>query len=157
MPNTTSANEYLFARAIPEPMSGCWLWSGYVDDIGYGRAGHPTENKAHRIIWTILYGAIPSGKKILHKCDVRCCINPDHLFIGTQADNVADMMKKGRNKCVPQCGEKNPMSRLTNDVVLKMRKLRESTNEPYHKIASKFGVSTMTAYRAITKKAWSEI
>jgi hypothetical protein len=149
------AENYLFTRSMPEPMSGCWLWSGYIDALGYGRANHPKEKKAHRIMWTMFNGEIPDGKKILHRCDVRCCVNPEHLFIGTQADNVADMMEKGRNKCVPQKGEKNPMSKLNQNLVLEMRQFRNDSGLSYSKIAKKYAISTMTAFRAITKQSWS--
>lgn len=151
-----AAEDYLMNRSSPEPMSGCWLWNGYIDALGYGRAAHPTENKAHRIMWTMFHGAIPKGKKILHKCDVRCCINPDHLFLGTQADNVLDMTRKGRGRTVPQPGEKNGMSKLTRTQVDKMRELRKSTNLPYAKIAKIYNIAAMTAFRAITNQSWSK-
>ena len=152
-----NAEKYLFERSSPEPMSGCWLWKGYVDALGYGRAGHPTENKAHRIMWTMFYGAIPEGKKILHRCDVRCCINPEHLFLGTQADNVLDMVKKGRNRSVPQRGEKNPMAKLTKRLVLEMRELREKNPKlSYAKIGLLYNISTMTAFRAVVKQSWEK-
>ena len=85
---------------IPEPNSGCWLWLLSLCN-GYGRI-YDLQNKrgalAHRLSWEIHRGAIPSGLWVLHKCDVRSCVNPDHLFLGTGLDNMTDMIAKGRQR-----------------------------------------------------------
>lgn len=76
------------------PFSGCWIWTGRVmERNGYGTLG---RNLAHRISWKLHSGPIPKGLYVLHRCDVSCCVNPEHLFLGTQLDNVRDMMAKGR-------------------------------------------------------------
>lgn len=91
---------------------GCWIWMGSLDPGGYGTIKTFGKNeKTHRASWKAFVGPIPDGLKVLHTCDIRCCINPDHLFIGTQADNVADMIAKGRG---PNCrGERNANSKIT--------------------------------------------
>jgi len=80
---------------------GCWLWNGCIKETGHGR--FVTLEKldyAHRFSWELHYGKIPKGKWVLHKCDNGKCVNPDHLFLGTNIDNIIDMNKKhrGRNK-----------------------------------------------------------
>lgn len=86
-------------KVMPEPMSGCWLWTGCALPSGYGNfrdGGGMTL--AHRFAYGQFVGAIPSGGVVMHKCDTPCCVNPEHLSIGTHADNVADKVKKGRQR-----------------------------------------------------------
>src|ERR1700728_2715027 len=93
--------------AMPEPNTGCWLWAGAVDSDGYGaicvgpdvkkERGYATKiRKAHRISYELFRGPIPDGLGVLHRCDMPCCVNPDHFFLGTNTDNVRDMIAKGR-------------------------------------------------------------
>lgn len=78
--------------------TGCWLFKGFITGHGYGRVGTSGKNLlAHRIVFDRLVKPIPKGLMICHKCDVRNCVNPDHLFLGTARDNVHDMIAKGRN------------------------------------------------------------
>lgn len=84
----------LLERTIPEPNSGCWIWLGSLDRKGYGRIGGHTL--AHRRIYSELVGAIPSGLCLCHRCDTPACVNPEHFFLGTRADNNFDMFRKGR-------------------------------------------------------------
>ena len=133
--------------------SGCILWVGCIDEIGYGRFPFNGENKAHRVAYSYFIGDIPKGMKVLHKCDVRNCVNPDHLFLGTQADNVADMVKKGRNISIHLFGERNPMSKLTETHVIEIREMVKSGFKQIE-ACRKFGVSPMTVSRIIRGVTW---
>lgn len=76
----------------------CWIWSGSVGNSGYGklRFGKTRDVSTHRLSYSLFHGPIPLGMCVLHRCDTRRCINPDHLFAGTKADNAQDMVSKGR-------------------------------------------------------------
>lgn len=82
-------------RYIPEPMSGCWLWLGAGDENGYGRF---RRIRAHRYAYLKFIGEIPAGKFVCHKCDNPACVNPAHLWLGENRDNLEDMTKKGRRR-----------------------------------------------------------
>ena len=134
---------------IPEPNSGCWIFLGYLDRVGYGKI---TRNKighfAHRLSWQGANGPIPAGMKVLHKCDVRCCINPDHLFLGTQLDNVADMRAKGRARYP---GANRPHgSKLNLEIAQKIR------NDPrfHREIAADYGVSRVAITKIKNNQSW---
>jgi hypothetical protein len=76
----------------------CNEWQGKLDEHGYGRVNASNTNaRAHRVAWKLIYGAIPKNMCVLHSCDNRKCVNVHHLFLGTQDDNIADMLAKGRN------------------------------------------------------------
>ena len=116
-----SVEERFHGFYIPEPNSGCWLWFG-----GYGQKGHGVfrghggrQIQAHRFQWEFIFGSIPEGLWVLHKCDNPPCVNPEHLFLGTCQDNHDDMIRKGR-KVVP-IGEAHPKTQLTNQDVLNIR------------------------------------
>ncbi|MCK5445678.1 MAG: HNH endonuclease [Rhodospirillaceae bacterium] len=97
----------------PEPMSGCWLWAASCHKWGYGRFRVGSKKKlAHRVSWEIYNGPIPDGLCVLHKCDVPECVNPDHLFLGTNADNAADRSAKGRD--ATRRGENNGRAKITD-------------------------------------------
>ena len=84
---------------VTKDSSGCWLWTGYIDKTnGYGCITIKRKTKkVHRVSWELVNGSIPKGMCICHHCDVRNCINPKHLFLGTHADNRKDCVKKGRH------------------------------------------------------------
>lgn len=79
---------------------GCWLWIAARNEHGYGNFNSRPDISilTHRISWVLIYGNVPAGMHVLHKCDTPACVKPDHLFLGTQADNMLDMAKKGRSR-----------------------------------------------------------
>lgn len=128
------------AKAGPDD---CWLWTGPTRSTGYGQitlGWEPCSNKSrrvhsysHRLSWMIHNGPIPEGMWVLHTCDVRQCVNPKHLFLGTSQDNHRDMVAKGRNAR----GEKIYTAKLTPD---KVREIRQSVGT-LAEVANRFGVS----------------
>jgi hypothetical protein len=102
----------------------CWLWTGSLVD-GYGQVSLPTGGKwkahrVHRLSWEYHIGPIPEGMHVCHKCDVRSCVRPDHLFLGDIPTNNRDMVKKGRNKIMR--GENNGNSKVTPEAVEYIRR-----------------------------------
>lgn len=155
----STAGTYMqrFLRKIAFGMSDCWYWRGYRDDLGYGVVSYMGEHRAHRVAYRLFHGPIPDGMKILHRCDVRSCVNPDHLFVGTQADNVADMVAKGRGRNIPQHGEANPMAVLTAESVRKIRQDFASGSATQRQMAKRYGVGVMTINRAIRRASWKTV
>lgn len=124
--------------------TGCWLWTGRLNQHGYGVfvIGHSKTFLAHRVSFELHSGlSIPDGKCVLHSCDVRRCVNPSHLRIGTQAENVADMMERNRHKCVRRYGEANPSCKLTDEQVRQIRGLYVPRKVTLAQLAARFGVS----------------
>lgn len=97
-PNTLSAATVL-NNCLPEPNTGCWLWLGPFMYQGYGvtKIGG-RQWRAHRLSYTTMVGPIPDGMHVCHACDVRECVNPEHLWLGTNADNTTDRHLKGRSR-----------------------------------------------------------
>lgn len=149
--------ERLDRESIPEPNSGCLLWFGYADRSGYGRVQWKGRAQlAHRLSYECEHGPIQQGLHLLHKCDVRACINPDHLRPGTQADNVADMIAKGREARGPRPrhrGEGNPNNRITEDVV--RRVLLSDLAQPA--AAKTFGISRAWVQRIRAREVWTHV
>ena len=139
----------------------CWIWTKGKANYGYGviNTSERKQFRVHRLVWSFYFGDIPDGMFVLHKCDNPPCCNPGHLFIGTQADNIRDMIRKGRRgnagvKPGTQTGEKNHNSKLTNDNVLDIRELLNS-GESHSRIASMFGVSRPTITLINTGSTWN--
>jgi hypothetical protein len=97
--NGVSAEDRLVEGIRIDPRTQCWLWTGSRNAQGYGNISHEGRHLvAHRLAWLLWRGPIDVDIKVLHRCDTPPCCNPDHLFLGTQADNVADMVAKGRHR-----------------------------------------------------------
>lgn len=125
---------------------GCWLWEGAKNPDGYGRIKDPDRRdrqlRAHRVSYEHFRHKIPAGLVVCHKCDVRLCVNPNHLFIGTHADNVADKVSKGRCGANERRGEGASRAKLTN------KQANEIINDPRKcsDVARAYGVSMSTIY-----------
>jgi endogenous inhibitor of DNA gyrase (YacG/DUF329 family) len=144
--NHRKDDNHLFWSKI-EKTDTCWIWKGLIHrKYGYGRY---CKKQAHRLAWIFTYGTIPNNLYVLHKCDNRRCCNPDHLFLGTHLDNVADMVRKERHTR----GESHGHSKFTNEQVQMIR----SSSLKQSELAERFGVNQSTISRIHNKKRWVHI
>jgi hypothetical protein len=145
--------EKFLAKICPQKANGCWLWTGLVRPDGYGAARFEgREQGAHRVAWKLFRGAIQPGFVVCHQCDVRACVNPEHLFLGTAADNVADMRVKGRCRL----GERHGSAKLTLAQVQEIKVLLGEERMYMSEIARQFGVSQTTIRAIRTGKTWKD-
>ncbi len=127
----------------------CWLWTASCWSGGYGRF---RTHSAHRFSWELHYGEIPEGMCVLHKCDVRNCVRPCHLFLGTYKDNADDRDAKGRN--IAHGGAKNGRSKLTPEMVEEMKRLKDE-GMPLKELGPKFGVTRGHAGKIVRGASWA--
>ena len=139
--------------------STCWEWIGSKNKFGYGQITIQNKGlKAHRVAYFLYYRIIdPSGFiKVLHKCDNPSCVNPAHLFEGTQTENIQDMVIKRRQRNKPLYGENNPMSKLTWAEVEDIRRLYSGGNISQKQLSNDYMVSPMTINRIVNGISWKE-
>ena len=125
---------------------GCWIWTGSKNRDGYGRFYHTS---AHRASYEIFKGGIPVGISVLHSCDNPSCVNPNHLWLGTQADNMHDCIAKGRFSFLPM-GEKHHKAKLTVKDVAEIRRSKEFCQT----LANHYGVHKSTVARIKRSEIW---
>jgi hypothetical protein len=141
--------------------SGCWEWQkGKVEGYGALCVGSMAGNNlttalAHRLSYRLFVEKIPKGLLVLHRCNNRKCVNPEHLYAGTNQDNTNDKMRAGM--ALGATGESGGHSKLTEEDVIEMRKMRQETGMSYKKLANLFNVSDSAAWSACTKKTWKHI
>lgn len=132
----------------------CWNWIGQQDGGGYGIVGWKGKHqRTHRVAWLLMRGEIPHGMLVLHHCDNPRCCNPEHLYLGTQADNMRDMVERKRRKGIG-CGEKNGRSKLTQEQASEIRLLYASGQISQQKIANQFGVSQFAVSAIVRNKRY---
>lgn len=184
--NETSAGQHRqyadrFWRRI-EKTDGCWFWRGPYYRNGYGilyvppRPGLSRRLMVHRVSWTLNRGVIPDGMMVLHRCDNRGCVRPDHLFLGTAMDNARDMAAKGRqvfqrhperaprgdrngSRTHPERrprGELNKMARLSRVDVILIRNKR-AAGLSARQIGLQHGVSRSNVHGIVTGRLWPEV
>ena len=136
---------------------GCWLWKMACSNRNYGVIRVNGKNLySHRISWQVFNGNIPKGLCVLHKCDVRNCVNPNHLFLGTDKDNVDDMDRKGRRVNKPSFGQNHPNAKLTNEKVKKIKLLIEE-GVSQREIAHRFSISQTAVCSINNKRTWENV
>lgn len=158
-----TTRERFEAQISPEPMSGCWLWSASANAHGYGTFSLDGKcHLTHRLSWMLYRGAIPDGLFVCHKCDNPACVNPHHLFLGTNADNMADMDRKGRRAPMPKGtkrptagirGNHHPNAKITEAIVQEIR----ACNEPNGVTARRYGLTTDHVYMIRRRKIWRHL
>lgn len=134
---------------------GCWMWTGQKRPNGYGYlkvpTGEPYKRRkiiASRISWELHYGQIPEGLSVCHKCDNPPCVNPDHLFLGTTKDNMADAAQKGRKTR----GSRMNTAKLTDEDVRRIRSLYPGRTQ--QSIADEYGVSQRLVSLIVRRESW---
>jgi hypothetical protein len=134
---------------------GCWPWVRGTDRAGYGSplySGRKTG--AHRIAWTLTHGKIPRQLWVLHKCDNPPCCNPKHLFLGTQRDNIDDMITKGRAR--PPKGERNGLAKLRTKDIPQIRR-RVLSGDRLQTVGDRYGVTKQAIWHIVHGKTWKHV
>ena len=136
--------------------SGCWLWNGARMPHGYGNVFFQgAYHRVHRLAYVLSHGPIPDGMFVCHTCDVRHCCNPSHLWIGTPADNVRDMMVKGRNsRNTGSPGQTNPAAKLTQYQVDEIRKLYATRQYTLKQLGATYNISKSMISVIVRGEAW---
>ena len=136
--------------------SNCWEWTGSKDGKGYGQfSANCKRYSTHRFSFELKYGKIPNGLCVLHHCDNPSCVRPDHLFLGTVADNNRDSIIKGRNFC--PIGEDNGRSKLTKRDVSLIRELYSRRDTTHIQLAQQFNVCSATICYIVNNQTWKHI
>lgn len=134
----------------------CWVWTGNKNKTGYGQYKMPGHSyRTHRASWQMAFGPIPKGMQVLHHCDNPSCVNPDHLFLGTHKDNMADCAAKGRIVLPNQVGENHSGHKLTEEEV---RQIKGLLNQCSHaQISKMYGISRSVVTRIALKQLWAHV
>ncbi len=141
------------------PVTGCWIWKGCGSHQSYGkfRIGGRKGRMwyAHRAAWLIYHKEDPAERSVCHSCDVKHCVNPEHLFLGSQKDNMRDASAKGLLK-QPQ-GQDSVNAKLTNRQVREMRKKHKDKEIPLRLLAKEYEISKSQAWNIISGSQWKEV
>lgn len=137
--------EERFETKVKFAVNKCWVWQASFNQSGYGIIGYSGNTLAHRVAYTLYIGPIPEGLCVLHTCDNRLCVNPAHLFLGTNADNVSDRVQKGRTASTK--GKQNGWSKLSDTDILEIQELIDEGLLTLAEIGERYGVVKSTVFR----------
>jgi hypothetical protein len=159
MPKTTPERKRLQFWKTVTFAEHCWLWNGCIRSDGRGFTSYGRERKmlAHRLAWELTYGPIPEGVCVCHRCDNPRCVRPDHLFLGTQQDNLRDMRNKDRGAIpAPRQGSKHHKAKLTEADVLAIRQAY-AEGETQIALARRYGVTGSNMCSIVNGKTWTHL
>ena len=153
-----------FLSKVNQKESGCWIWTGAIGTSGYGEMGiNKKKIRAHRVAYELYVGPIKElpgsdfrGTCVMHTCDNPACVNPEHLRLGTHADNMADKKAKNRFVCRPLLGEKHQNAKLKADDIYLIRSLNY-VGAGLQQIAEVFGVSRGTVHKVLIGNTWAHV
>jgi HNH endonuclease len=135
---------------------GCWLWQGASTGNGYGVIWDSTRYEgAHRVSYKLNVGPIPNGLEVCHTCDTPLCVRPNHLFLGTCADNVADCFDKGRR--VIHRGSAHPNTTLTEADVIAIRHAYAQGNTTHKQLAVEYETSQIAITQIVSRARWGHL
>ena len=143
-------------RVIVKSKDECWEWTGSRNQKnwhGQWRSKAGAIELTHRASWRLFKSEVPGGLFVLHKCDNPICVNPNHLFLGTQSDNLKDMWIKGRARPATSLGEKHGMSKITAEMVAEIRSSSDSGVE----LARRLGITATTVCDIRKRRTWRHI
>lgn len=160
----TPVIERIMKRVVMIPLSGCWIFTGALNEAGYGMVGLGGRgdgiDRVHRIMYREHVGDIPAGLFVCHRCDVRSCCNPHHLFAGTNAENMRDCRAKGRASTPPRnthlVGESHYASKMLESDIKEIRRLF-SVGEKQSEISRRFKINSGSVNRIVKMKSWKHI
>jgi HNH endonuclease len=140
------------------PWGDCWLWTGSVNDQGYGKftAKGSRAYRTHKFSFELIHGSLAKGVCVLHRCDIRRCVNPAHLFAGTRADNNRDTASKGRIRNGDRKGSKHPQAVLNDNLVIAILWLKD-LGLSAAEIAQAVGRKRTTVDNVVSGRAWSHV
>lgn len=150
-----SESDRFMQRVMKNDITKCWNWTGSRMKNWHGNWRNSDGNNelVHRASWRIFVGELPNGMCVCHKCDNPLCVNPDHLFLGTQSENAHDMWNKGRARPGISKGEKHGMSKLTAEIVKDIR----NSNLTGIELAKKYGITATTVCDVKKRRTWDHI
>lgn len=153
------ADAFMIARFlshVDRSNEGCWNWNGIENSNGYGRFSiNDRHELSHRVSYRIFFGEIPEGLNVCHQCDNRKCVNPDHLWLGSQSENLIDASAKGRMKRPDTRADRNGNTSLTWEKVHAIRDMHGRGVRKFH-IAKLFNVSPSTISNITNHETWKE-
>ncbi len=140
-----------------ETETGCWIWFAAKDAGGYGRfKWNGRIDGAHRVSWEMANGAVPRQMDVLHRCNVKACVNPAHLYLGTQKDNMRDAMRDGLWVCPDRSGIRNAAAKITPETARAIRLEYAQGDVSQAMLAAKFGMHQTNVSRIVRKANWRD-
>lgn len=168
--NARPLAQRFWSRVNKSAPNGCWEWTGPAFSTGYGAIYVNVQNRGtHRVSWMLAHGEVPDDLSVLHRCDNRLCVNPSHLFLGTQADNMRDMGDKGRHRggrgeshgsvtapeSIPR-GTGHWAAKLTEETVRIIRE-RVGSGESQRSVARTYGLDPSSVSHIVARRAWAHV